>query len=162
MESGNIFPNIFPNNSYSKPKNENRKKIHNILTISGEKVVNTQFSMTYTSSYKSKRFPKSMEHSNNNNNNHKNFLPKILPNLNPNMINNDMGIMGGRYPQKKKIDYEKYNINKIIGNNNNNNYNNKNKKFNKKIELIFIDNKKLNNNRNILNKKCLNSFSKTT
>ena len=41
--------------------------------------------------------------------------------------------------------------------------NNNNKKYNKKIELIFIDDKKLNNknvNRNILNRKCFNSFSK--
>ena len=51
--------------------------------------------------------------------------------------------------------------------NNNKNKNfcsNNNKKYNKKIELIFIDNKKLNNindNRNtIINKKRFNSFSK--
>ena len=43
-------------------------------------------------------------------------------------------------------------------------YNNNNKKYNKKIELIFIDNKKLNNrndNKNtIINKNRFNSFSK--
>ena len=75
-------------------------------------------------------------------------------------IINIIDLMSNKLKKKQK-NKNKYK-NKNMNNNNNNNYNNNNKKFNKKIELIFIDNKKLNNNRNILNKKCLNSFSKTT